>query len=267
MRVPVLLAAALVAALAAAPAGAASKPAKKPAAAASGPDLKFSNAQEYGACMALARKSPGDGFESALAWQARGGGEAAEHCAAVALIESGETAEGAKRMEALGTKMAPAQPALAAEILAQAGQAWLIAGDNKRAYAVQTAALKLAPKDVDLLVDRAVTLGQAKNYWEAIDDLNRAHDLAPNRADVLVYRGSAYRFVDSQELAIQDLDEAIQLDDRNPEAFLERGILRRLANDNDGARRDWLRVVTLAPGTPTAEAAQKDLEMLDLKAQ
>jgi tetratricopeptide (TPR) repeat protein len=264
MRIPALLAAALIAALAAAPADAASKAAKKPTS--GGSDLKFSNAQEYTACMALARRQPGDGFESALAWQARGGGEAAEHCAAVALIEAGEVPEGAKRMEALGTKMAPGQPALAAEILAQAGQAWLIAGDNKRAYAVQTAALKLAPTDVDLLVDRAVTLGNAKNYWEAIDDLNRAHELAPNRADVLAYRGSAYRFVDSPELAIQDLDEAIKLDDRNAEAFLERGILRRLANDNDGARRDWLRVVTLAPGTPAADAAQKDLEMLDLKA-
>lgn len=265
MRIPALLAAALLAALAAAPAGAASKPAKKPAPASS--DLKFDSAKEYGACMTLARTKPGDGFESALAWQSRGGGEAAEHCAAVALIEAGETAEGAKRMEALGTKLAGRQPALAAEILAQAGQAWLIAGDSKRAYAVQTAALKLAPKDVDLLVDRAVTLGQAKNYWEAIDDLNRAHDLAPNRADVLVYRGSAYRFVDSPELAIQDLDEAIQLNDRNAEAFLERGILRRLANDNDGARSDWMRAVTLAPGTPTADAAQKDLEMLDLNAK
>jgi tetratricopeptide (TPR) repeat protein len=266
MRIPALLTAALLAALAVGPAGAASKPAKKPAAAA-GSDLKFDNAQEYTACMALAHKAPGDGFESALAWQQRGGGEAAEHCAAVALIEAGDTAEGARRMEALGTKMAPAQPALAAEILAQAGQAWIIAGDTKRAYAVQTTALKLAPKDVDLLVDRAVTLGNAKNYWEAIDDLNRAHDLAPNRADVLVYRGSAYRFVDSPELAIQDLDEAITLDDRNPEAFLERGILRRLANDNDGARRDWLRAAELAPGAPTGQAAQKNLEMLDIKAK
>lgn len=266
MRIPALLTAALLAALAAAPAAAATKPAKKPAVT-SGNALNFDNAQEYGACMALARKQPGDGFESALAWESRGGGEAAEHCAAVALIEAGETAEGAKRMEALGTKMAPAQPALAAEVLAQAGQAWLIAGDTKRAYAVQTAALKLAPRDVDLLVDRAVTLGQAKNYWEAIDDLNRAHELAPNRADVLVFRGSAYRFVDSPELAIQDLDEAIQLDARNPEAFLERGILRRLAHDDDGARRDWTRAAELAPGTPTAEAARRNIEMLDVKAK
>ena len=140
-----------------------------------------------------------------------------------------------------------------------------MAGKADRAYAVQTTALKLAPKDVDLLVDRAVTLGQAKNYWEAIDDLNRAHELAPKRSDVLVYRASAYRFVDSPDLALEDLDAAIQLDPRNPEAYLERGILRRLANDRNGARSDWLKTLALGTGTPTGEAAQKNLELLDLK--
>jgi tetratricopeptide (TPR) repeat protein len=235
---------------------------KKPG---SGATLNFDDAQEYTACMTLARRKPDEGLESALTWQSRGGAEAAEHCAAVALIGLGESGEAATRLEKLGTRLAPGRPGLAAEILAQAGQAWLMAGKADRAYAVQTTALKLVPKDVDLLVDRAVTLGQAKNYWEAIDDLNRAHELAPKRSDVLVYRASAYRFVDSPDLAREDLDAAITLDPRNPEAYLERGILRRLANDRDGARSDWLKTLALGTGTPTGEAAQKNLELLDLK--
>jgi tetratricopeptide (TPR) repeat protein len=260
MNRSIRLGAALVAlVLAAAPAEAATK---KPS---SGATLKFDDAQEYTACMTLARSKPDQGLETALTWQSRGGAEAAEHCAAVALIGLGETSEAATRLEKLGTKLAPGRPGLAAEILAQSGQAWLMAGKADRAYAVETTALKLAPKDVDLLVDRAVTLGQAKNYWEAIDDLNRAHELAPKRSDVLVYRASAYRFVDSADLALEDLDAAIQLDPRNPEAYLERGILRRLANDREGARSDWLKTLSLGSGTPTGEAAQKNLELLDLK--
>jgi len=247
--------------LAAAPVEAATK---KPG---SGATLNFDDAQEYTACMTLARRKPDEGLESALTWQSRGGAEAAEHCAAVALIGLGENSEAATRLEKLGTRLAPGRPGLAAEILAQAGQAWLMAGKADRAYAVQTTALKLAPKDVDLLVDRAVTLGQAKNYWEAIDDLNRAHELAPKRSDVLVYRASAYRFVDSPDLAREDLDAAITLDPRNPEAYLERGILRRLADDRDGARSDWMKTLALGPGTPTGDAAQKNLELLDLKAK
>ncbi|HEX9559028.1 MAG TPA: hypothetical protein VF991_21220, partial [Reyranella sp.] len=188
------LGAALLALVLAAPAEAANK---KPS---SGATLKFDDAQEYAACMTLARRKPDEGLESALTWQSRGGAEAAEHCAAVALIGLGETSEAATRLEKLGTRLAAGRPGLAAEVLAQSGQAWLMAGKADRAYAVQTTALKLAPRDVDLLVDRAVTLGQAKNYWEAIDDLNRAHELAPKRSDVLVYRASAYRFVDSPDL-------------------------------------------------------------------
>jgi tetratricopeptide (TPR) repeat protein len=228
---------------------------------------KFDDAQQYNACMTQARSKPDQGLETALAWQSRGGAEAAEHCAAVALIGLGESSEAATRLEKLGQKLAPGRPGLAAEILAQSGQAWLMAGKPDRAYAVQTTALKLAPRDVDLLVDRAVTLGQAKNYWEAIDDLNRAHELAPKRADILVFRASAYRFVDSPDLALEDLDAAIALDPRNPEAYLERGILRRLANDREGARSDWLKTLSLSGTTPTGEAARKNLELLDLKAK
>ena len=263
MQGKIRLAAALLAlGLAVAPADAAAS--KKPTA---GTTLKFDDQQEYAACMTLARRKPDEGLESALAWQSRGGAEAAEHCAAVALIGLGETGEAATRLEKLGTKLGPARPGLAAEILAQAGQAWLMAGKPDRAYAVQTTALKMAPRDVDLLVDRAVTLGQAKNYWEAIDDLNRAHELAPRRADVLVFRASAYRFVDSPDLALEDLDAAIKLAPKNPEAYLERGIRRRLANDREGARGDWLKTLALGAGTPTGEAAQKNLELLDLKAK
>ena len=262
MNRSIWLAAALSALLLAmAPAGAATK---KPS---NGNALQFDDAQEYAACMTLARRKPDEGLEGALTWQSRGGGDAAEHCAAVALIGLGENSEAATRLEKLGTRLGPARPGLAAEVLAQAGQAWLMAGKSDRAYAVQTTALKLAPQDVDLLVDRAVTLGQAKNYWEAIDDLNRAHELAPKRADVLVFRASAYRFVDSPDLALEDIDAAIALDPRNPDAYLERGILRRLANDRDGARSDWMKTLSLGTGTPTGDAAQKNLELLDLKAK
>jgi tetratricopeptide (TPR) repeat protein len=154
---------------------------------------------------------------------------------------------------------------LVPQLLRNAGQAWMAAGDLEKAHAVQTEALKLAPNDVELLVDRAMTRGLARNYWEAIDDLNAAHDLAPGRADILVFRASAYRFVDSLELASQDIEEALKLDPDDPEALLERGTIRRLSGDAEGARADWLKVVSLAQGTPTGDVAQANLEKLDLK--
>lgn len=226
---------------------------------------QYREAEEYEACMTLARRKPEDGFESALAWASEGGGTPAEHCAGVALIELGDYDGAALRLERAAASMAESEAALAAELLGQAGQAWYLAGQLERAEAAQDSALKLAPVNVDLLVDRAVTRAAAKSYWEAIDDLNRAQELAPERADILVYRAGAYRFVDAVELALEDVERALQLDPDSPDALLERGTLRRLADDAAGARQDWLRVVTQAAGTPAGDAAQRNLEKLDVK--
>lgn len=227
------------------------------------PDL----AAVYSDCMALARVQPEEAFEKATAWAAFDGGYAARHCAAIALLGLGEYREAASRLETLAGDLSGPDAKLRVGVLAQAGQAWLLGGDTNRAYATQSAALKIEPKNVELLIDRAVTLASAESYWEAIDDLNAAQELAPKRADILIFRASAYRFVDAAELALEDVNRGLKLDPDNPEGLLERGILRRLAGDAAGAREDWLKVVTLAEGTPAAEAAQANLEALDVKAE
>ena len=221
----------------------------------------------YADCMNLARVQPEEAFEKASAWAALDGGSAARHCAAIALLGLGQYGESAHRLETLADELQGPDGKLRAGVLAQAGQAWLLAGDATRAYATQSAALKLEPDNVELLIDRAVTLASAENYWEAIDDLNAAQELAPKRADVLIFRASAYRYVDANELALDDVNRGLKLEPDNPEGLLERGILRRLAGDAAGAREDWLKVVTVAQGSPAAEAAQANLEALDVKAE
>ena len=223
------------------------------------------HAREYRDCMVLARAAPEDGFESALAWAAMGGGEGAKHCAAVALIGLGHYAAAARRLERLATAMRTGEVDLRSSVLAQAGQAWLLAEDTGRAYAVQSAALAIDRDNVELLLDRAITLATAKNYWAAVDDLNRALDLAPGRPDLLVLRASAYRYLDALELARDDIGRALARDPDNPDGLLERGILRRLAGDAPGARDDWLRAIALAEGTPVADSARANLERLDVK--
>lgn len=49
------------------------------------------------------------------------------------------------------------------------------------------------------------------------------------------------------------------------EGLLESGILMRLAGDKEGARQDWLELIERHDGTPSAEAAKRNLEKLDLK--
>ncbi len=223
-------------------------------------------AKRYAECITLASTAPDDAFEAALSWQQDAGGDAARHCAAVALLGKGLYREAAERLETLAQTMLLPASALLADVLAQAGQAWLLADDTARAHAAQSAALELEPGNIELLIDRGFTLAQAQNYWEAIDDLNRASELAPERSDILVYRASAYRYVDAFDLALIDVEAALKSDPQDLEGLLERGILRRLSGDDAGARADWLKIVTLAEDSPAADAARANLERLDVRA-
>ena len=221
----------------------------------------------YEVCMTLAREDPAAGFERAGTWQSEGGGDRARHCAAVALIELGQHDEAARRLEALAQDLQPAHLGLRAEVLGQAGQAWLLAGNNERAHAAQSAAIEIDPKNLELWIDRSVTLALAQNYWEAIDDLNQALDIDPEQAEALIFRASAYRYLDALELALEDVTRALGSSPNNPDGLLERGILRRLIGDDLGARADWLEVTKFAPDSPAAESARRNLERMDVKAE
>jgi tetratricopeptide (TPR) repeat protein len=229
------------------------------------PPARADRDRDYADCLAQVEKDPAAAFETANSWAERGGGYPARHCGALALLKLGQYEQAAMRLEQLAGDMTRGEGGLSAEALAQAGQAWLMARKPERAFAAQSAALKLRPRDPDLLIDRAITLAEAKNYWEAIDDLNYAIQIAPRRADAYVLRASAYRYVDSLELASEDLAAALALEPKNLDALAERGIVKRLANDTSGARQDWLTVLRAAPDSPAAEVARDNLAKLDVK--
>ena len=225
--------------------------------------LSPDDAQRYSDCMTQARSVPAKAYNAAIAWQKQGGGAAAGHCAAVALIGLGRYKPAAQSLEKLASGQAKTRPDLAAGLYGQAAQAWVLANDNKSALKDQNAGLKLAPTNVDLLTDRGVVLASAGKYWEAVDDFNKAHDLAQDRADILTYRASAYRLLNSLDLASDDIAEAIRLQPNSPDAYLERGIIRQLKNDAAGARADWQKVMTIGAGTPAADEAAANLSQLD----
>lgn len=225
---------------------------------------EIDHAHQYKACMVLAKKSPEEGFESALNWRDLGGGDAAEHCVAASLISLGHHTEAAERLETLAHK--PKQnPSVRAGLLAQAAQAWLLADQAARAEAVLTVAMKLTPDDSALYVDRAQARAALKDFQGALEDLNHAIAREDRRADAYVFRATTYRFLDKLELALADVERALSLAPTHAEGLLERGNLRRLRQDNDGARQDWLRVLHLAPKSPAAAAARQNLEKMDVK--
>lgn len=221
------------------------------------------DARRYRECMALVEKNPDGAFDNALSWQGLGGGEAAEHCLAAALFGLKQYREAARRLEILALH-SKERDAIRVGMLAHAARAWLLADDPGRSYDVLTAAIKLNPGDPDLLVDRAEARAAMKQYREAVDDLTEAVRLDPTHADAYVFRATAHRFLDDPARAEADAERALKIAPEHPEGLLERGILRRLKGDTAGARKDWLAVLHAAPGTAAAEAAQRNIEMMDV---
>lgn len=220
---------------------------------------------DYEACLKLVDTVPEDAFEQALQWHSRGGGFAARHCAALALVALKQYAEAADRLEHLAEDMARARDRTSVAVLGQAGNAWMMAGLLERAKFVFDAALKLAPGDADLLIDRARAKGENGEFQAALADLDAALKRAPGRDDARVYRAAAHRKLKHAAQAASDLAAVLSRQPDNVEALLERGAVRREQGDVKGARADWSRVLALAPDTPAAGSAQAFLEALDVK--
>ena len=219
-------------------------------------------ADTYGYCMKLAKLNPAAAQRLAEEWHKRGGAHPADHCAAVALVEMGRYREAAMRLETLSQTMTKAPASLRAEVLDQAGQAWLLAGDPVQAYAMAREAVALQPADPELRLDRAEAAASAGYFDRAIGDLNIVLKADPNRADALIYRASAYRALYRLDAALADIDAALTRAPDSAPALLERGNIRRLMGNVDGARRDWQRVGEIAPGTRADIAARANLEHL-----
>ena len=256
--VPAVLVVAVLA-LAAAPAAAQKQPAENSA-------EKSANTPRarYQACMERAKRFPKDAFEDAIQWRDLGGGGAAEHCAATALVTLGLYKDAGARLESLAQRIHE-EPAFKADILGQATQAWLLAEMPARAEATATAALKLKPGAVELLIDRAQARAQMADYKAALADLDIVIAKDPNQADAFAFRAAAKRYLDDRKGAAADVERALALDVNHAPALLERGNLRRLAGDDAGARNDWLMVLSVAPEGVAADAARANLERMDVK--
>jgi tetratricopeptide (TPR) repeat protein len=219
-------------------------------------------AQLYQHCILLARNSPQEGWQEGMAWNSMGGGEPARHCVAVAMITMRQFEDGATRLEELADRSE--EPArIRAGMLAQAGQAWLLAKQPENAYRVQSKALELVPGAPDLLVDRAQSQAEEKNYAGALKDLDQALAVAPDRGDALTFRAAAKRLLGDLAGAKADIARALVVAPQNAEAWLEDGMQKRLAADDDGARASWQKAMELAPQSETADMAHRNIELLD----
>lgn len=221
---------------------------------------RLAEGPDYERCLAMIRTDAEGARGYAEAWEQAGGGEGARHCGALALLGLGEPERAAERLEQLA-RASRGSALTRASVFAQAGQAWMMAGQGSRAFATTTMGLTLAPNDAELLLDRAVALGTLGRYAESLEDVNRVLALDAERAEAWVFRAAANRHLEKVDQAAEDVARALALAPENAEALLERGIIRQLKGDTAGAKQDWERAVSLAPDTATADLALQNLAL------
>jgi tetratricopeptide (TPR) repeat protein len=211
-------------------------------------------------CLTLARSDPQQAYDQARLWHSKGGSIPAEHCESVALVGLKRYSEAARKLTDLAHDKSDA--GMRVQLLDQAGNAWLLAEQPGRALPLFTEALAAAPKNVDILADRALARAMHHDWHGAETDLTQALGLDSHRADLLVLWASAREAMGKLREARADIDRALTILPAYPEALVERGTLKLRAGDMAGAKSDWQSVVEQAPQSDAGVAARKRLEEL-----
>jgi tetratricopeptide (TPR) repeat protein len=223
-------------------------------------DSALAGKNRYDRCLELVKHDAGKASVEAAAWASTGGGAASLHCEALALSALKRYPEAAQKLEDAAS--GGVLPPLHADLLDQAGNAWLLAGNVAKAEAALSAALTFDPKNEDILSDRARERGHARNWTGAIDDLTAVLAIDPDRADIYVLRASAQHAQGKKSEARTDLAHALDIYPNYPEALVERGTMRLEAGDRTGARADWQMAAREAPDSDAGVTARARLAQL-----
>jgi tetratricopeptide (TPR) repeat protein len=125
-------------------------------------------------------------------------------------------------------------------------------GDDLRALADYSEAIRLYPNDGDYYHNRGnIWLGR-KDYVLAIADFGEAIRLAPNDASAYYNRGSAFAHRGENGHALADFNEAIRLAPNDAGAFNNRGLVWGRQGDNERAIADFSEAIRLAPDQAAA---------------
>lgn len=218
----------------------------------------------FAECMDLATGDPARGQTNAIAWRGEGGGALARQCLGVAYANQARWESAAAAFAEAAREAELAKQPKVAEYWVQSGNAWLAAGDARKARAAFDAALATASLTGLALgeahLDRARAAVVTGDVEAARSDIDKALLHAP--ADPLAWLLSATLARRGNDLAraAQDIKEALKRSPDDASVQFEAGNVAAASGDEGNARTAWTRVIALAPGSPLAESARKALE-------
>ena len=106
--------------------------------------------------------------------------------------------------------------------------------------------------------DKAVKLLQSDNYKKAVDAFSNVLTKATDdklKKYCFIYRAFSYNELNDFKNAITDLDKAIELDPTDLASYTDRGKTKAYAKDLDGAKKDFLFILSKDSTGGQAEAA------------
>ena len=189
-------------------------------------DIKADEQRRLNACLERQIDEPEEAYEDGLAWLSEGNRPGARYCTATSLIELGQYVEGADRLEALANAPDGGTLEDRAIYLAQAGNAWLIAGLPEEAINTLTDAIRLNNNSADLYLDRARAYLAQEKWKEGEADLDMVLTMQPHYTEALVLRGEAKLRQNRLDDAMADVVQARAVEEANIDALLLRGRIR-----------------------------------------
>ena len=218
-------------------------------------------------CAALLAGDPATALAEAERWRIAGGGFRAGRCAGLVEAAAARWPEAAARFEEAARGAEVAHDPAVADLRAQAGNAWLAAGQPARARAALDAALTAGTLTGQALgeaqLDHARALVAGGDLDDARADLDHAIANAP--ADPLAWLLSATlaRRQNDVRRARTDIAEAVKRSPDDAAVQLEAGNIAALAGDEAGARAGWGEAARLRPDSDQARAARAALAQFD----
>lgn len=218
--------------------------------------------EDYEACLALVATEPARAEREAGDWARFGGGAAARHCHALALIAIGAPGAGIDvLLDIAAEEPMPERPR--AEILVQAGELLLEEGDAVTAGVTAAQALALVPDMAEALILRAAIRAEQGRTGDALGDLDLALTKGGPNVRLLTLRSAAKRRLGDMVAARADAVWATELQPEDAGAWLERGIVEARIRDREAARQSLLTAISLDTEGTVGRAAQIALQKMD----
>ncbi len=185
--------------------------------------------QGYQNCATLSKRAPADALREADMWLLKEYSPEAEHCRALALFSLKRYDEAALALENVFTRTPPEDVLLSVNLLRQAGRAWALHGDPRKAgerYTRSAGILKSVRKPTALitrllaetLLEYGQFLATQGDPYTALQEMDQAVSLEMLGERALIARAELLLSMRQYPLAQADAEAALRLAPQNAKA-------------------------------------------------